>query len=147
MSTRDSLPRVVDHLEEEVRIVGEHLISTSSPNNNNSSLLMEKANLIVVMVVVVEYSQEYDQGYDDQEETGQYDDQYNEGYESYNVEVTALDVNTANCFEEFEEEITPVPIYNLEPVDQLSSSLVTTEYSHSTWNSNSGGDQRAMDIC
>ncbi|KIK15110.1 hypothetical protein PISMIDRAFT_16746 [Pisolithus microcarpus 441] len=66
-----------------------------------------------------EYSQEYDQEYNDQEETGQYDDQYDKGYESYNVEVTALDINTANRFEDFEEDITPVPTYNPEPVEQL----------------------------
>ncbi|KIK18399.1 hypothetical protein PISMIDRAFT_14377 [Pisolithus microcarpus 441] len=90
-----------------------------------------------------ECSEEYDQQYD-QEETGQYSNQYDdyeEGYESYNVKVTALDINTANRFKEFKEEITPVPVYNAEPVDQLSLSLVTTEYSHSQWNSNSGGDQ------
>ncbi|KIK15470.1 hypothetical protein PISMIDRAFT_16484 [Pisolithus microcarpus 441] len=124
--------------------MGERLISPSSPSNNNSNnLLMEKADLIMVM----DYNQEYDQEYYDQEESSQYDDQYDEGYESYNVKVTALDINTANCFKEFEEEITPVPEYNLEPVDQPSSSSVTTEYSHSQWNSNSGEDQQVMDIC
>ncbi|KIK14736.1 hypothetical protein PISMIDRAFT_17101 [Pisolithus microcarpus 441] len=147
ISTRDSFPKVEDHLEEEVSIVGECCISASSPNNNNnninSNLHTEKARL----VMVEECSQEYDQQYDDQEESGQYDNQYDEGYESYNVEVTALDINTANRFEEFEEDITPVPVYNPEPVDQPSSSSVTTEYSHLRWNSNSGEDQRAMDIC
>ncbi|KIK13984.1 hypothetical protein PISMIDRAFT_17611 [Pisolithus microcarpus 441] len=144
ISTRDSLPRVMDLLEEEVRVVGERLISASSPNNNNSNnLLTEKAKLVVVM----EYDQEYNQEYNDQEESGQYDDQYDEGYESYNVEVTALDINTANRFEEFKEDTTPVPMHILEPVDRRSSSSVTTEYSRSRWNSNSGEDQRAMDIC
>ncbi|KIK11082.1 hypothetical protein PISMIDRAFT_19822 [Pisolithus microcarpus 441] len=170
--TRDSPPRVEDHLEEEVRIMGERLTKGSSPssNNNSNNLLMEKADLVVVVVVVmvvvvvvvvvvavvvvmvmvvvmVEYDQENDQEYYDQEETSQYDDQYDEGYESYNVKVTALDINTANHFEEFKEEVTPVPIYDMEPVDQPSSSSATTEYSHSWWNSNSGKDQRAMDIC
>ncbi|KIK18519.1 hypothetical protein PISMIDRAFT_14301 [Pisolithus microcarpus 441] len=117
--------------KEEVRIVGERLISANNPSNNNSinNLLAVEAKLVVV--VEKEYSQEYDQQYSDQGETGQYDDQYDEGYESYNVEVTALDINSANRFEEFEEEdITPVPVYNPEPVDQPSSSSVTTEYSH-----------------
>ncbi|KIK10754.1 hypothetical protein PISMIDRAFT_20132 [Pisolithus microcarpus 441] len=119
-SEPDSLPKVMDHLEEEVRIMGECLISPSSPSNNNNSnsnLHVEKAELVVVVVEDMEYDQEYDQQYDDQEGSGQYDDQYDEGYESYSVEVTALDINTANCFEEFEEkEVTPVPVQSPEPV-------------------------------
>ncbi|KIK27783.1 hypothetical protein PISMIDRAFT_8162 [Pisolithus microcarpus 441] len=118
--TRDSLPKVMDHLEEEVRIVGERLISPSSPSNNNNSnsdLHTEKAELVMVMVEDMEYDQEYDQQYDDQEGSGQYDDQYDEGYESYSVKVTALDINTANRFEESEEkEVTPVPVQSPEPV-------------------------------
>ncbi|KIK18115.1 hypothetical protein PISMIDRAFT_14588 [Pisolithus microcarpus 441] len=144
----------MDLLEEEDRIMGECLISDPTNNNNNNSnnLLMERAKLVVVMVVV----EDYDQGSYDQEESGQYDDQYDQGYESYNVEITALDVSTANHledeettnrFKEFEDNITPVPVLYQEPVDQPSSSSVTTEYSHSWWNSNSGEDQQVMNIC
>ncbi|KIK23240.1 hypothetical protein PISMIDRAFT_11018 [Pisolithus microcarpus 441] len=116
---------VVDHLEEEVRIMGECLTSASSPhhNNNSNNLLAERAELIVVVVEAMEYDQEYDQQYNDQDESSQYDDQYDEGYESYNVKVTALDINTANHFEEFKEEITPVPEYNLEPVEYIVNIL------------------------
>ncbi|KIK19940.1 hypothetical protein PISMIDRAFT_13308 [Pisolithus microcarpus 441] len=137
----DNNSKVEDLLEEEVRIMEECPINANhSSNNNNNNLLTEKANLIVVVVVDKDYDQEYDQEYYDQEDSGQYND-YEEGYKSYNVEVTALNINTANCFEEFEEEITPVPMLNQEPVDQPSLSLVTTDYSHSQWNSNSGEDQ------
>ncbi|KIK12812.1 hypothetical protein PISMIDRAFT_18459 [Pisolithus microcarpus 441] len=113
----DSSSKVKDLLEEEVRIMGEcHIsINPSNSNNNNNSLLTEKANLIMVM----DYDQEYDQEYYDREESGQYNDQYEEGYESYNVEVTTLNINTANHFEAFEEEITPVPVLNQEPVEYI----------------------------